>query len=135
MVWSLQQLLINNLFAVSHKCGDVSFGVTRRRYAFSHHIADGHFIVNIEVFRDNVSTVELVANDSRTDGVAVETDEQVEKCRAVSNLDIAWTIEIDGGERLFGEVERVEVALFVSQVRVWLQVLQCDFFFSRKWVA
>ena len=118
MVWSLQQLLINNLFAVSHKCGDVSFGVARRRYAFSHHVADGHFVVNIEVPRDNVSTVELVASDSRANGVAIQADEQVEKCRTISNLDIAWAIEVDGGQGFFGEVERIEIALFVGQVRI-----------------
>ena len=88
--------------------------------------------MNVEMPCDNVSTVELVANDARTDGVAVETDEQVEKCSAVANLDIARTIEIDGGERLFGEVEGVEIALFVGQVRVRFQVLQRDFLFLCK---
>lgn len=82
---------------MSQECGDVSFGVARRRYAFSHHVADGHFVVNIEVSRDNVSTVELVADDARANGVAIQTDEQVEKRRAVANLDIAWTVEINGG--------------------------------------
>ena len=66
----LWQLLINNLFAVSQECRDVGFGIARWRYAFSHHIADGHFIVNIEVSRDNVSTVELVANDAGANCVA-----------------------------------------------------------------
>ena len=49
---------------MSQECRDVGFGIARWRYAFSHHVADGHFIVNIEVPRDNVSTVELVANDA-----------------------------------------------------------------------
>ena len=114
MVSSLRQLLINNLFAVSQECGDVCFGVARWRYAFSHYVADGHLVANVKVPRDNVPAVELVANDSRTDGVTVEADEQVEKCGSVAYLDVARTVEIDGRKWFFGEVERVEVALFVG---------------------
>lgn len=117
---------------MSQKCGNVGFGVARRRYAFSHHVTDGHFVANVEVPRDNVSTVELVADDAGANGVAIQTDEQVEKRRAVANLDIARAIEIDGGQGFFGKVEGVEVALFVGQVRIWFQVFQRDFFFFRK---
>ena len=90
---------------MSQECGNVGFGVARRRYAFSHHVTDGHFVVNVEVPRDNVPAVELVANDARADGVTVETDEQVEKCGTVAHLDVARTVEIDGGQGFFGEVE------------------------------
>lgn len=105
---------------MSQECGNVGFGVARRRYAFSHHVTDGHFVANVEVPRDNVSTVELVADNARANSVAVKTDKQVEKRRAVANLDIAWTIEVNGSERLFGKVERIEIALFVGQVRIRL---------------
>ena len=99
---------------MSQECRDVGFGIARWRYAFSHHVTDGHFVANVEVPRDNVSTVELVADDAGANGVAIQTDEQVEKRRAVANLDIARTVEIDGRKWFFGEVERVEVALFVG---------------------
>ena len=84
------------------------------------------------MLRDDVPAVELVADDARTDGVAVQTNEQVEKRGAVTDLDVARAVEIDGGQGLFGKVERVEIALFVGQVRVRFQVFQRDFFFSSK---
>lgn len=105
---------------MSQECGDVSFGVARWRYAFSHHVTDGHFVVNIELSCDNVAAVELVADDARANGVTVKTDKQVEKGGAVANLDIARTIEINSGQGFFGKVERVEIALFVGQVRIRL---------------
>ena len=71
-----------------------------------------------------------MADDARADGVAVEADEQVEKRSAVADLDVARTVEVDGGERFLGEVERVEVALFVSQIRVWFQVGEGNPFFG-----
>ena len=111
------ELLFKKLFKNFLQCGNVCFGVARRRYAFSHHVADGHFVVNIEALRDNVLAVELVANDAGANGVAVKADEQVEKCSAVADFDVSRAVEIDGGERFFGKVERVEIALFVGQVR------------------
>ena len=96
-VWSPRRLLTSDLFAVSQECGNVGFGVARRRYAFSHHVTDGHFVMNVEMPCDDVPAVELVADDARANGVAIQTYEQVEKRRAVANLDIAWTVEINGG--------------------------------------
>ena len=86
----------------------------------------------IKLFCNNVPAVEFVADNAGANGVAVQADKQVEKCGAVTNLDIARAVEIDGGEGFFGKVERVEIALFVGQVRVRFQVFQRDFFFLRK---
>ena len=105
---------------MSQECGNVGFGVARRRYAFSHHVTDGHFVMNVEMPCDDVPAVEFVANDAGADGVTVQADEQVEKRGAVADLDVARAIEIDGGQGFFGKVEGVEVALFVGQVRIRL---------------
>lgn len=90
--------------------------------------------MNIEAFCDDVLAVEFVADDAGANGVAVKADEQVEKCGAVADFDVSRAIEIDGGERFFGKVERVVIALFVGQVREWLEVGERDFFFFREWV-
>ena len=58
-----------------------------------------------------------MADDAGADGVAVEANQQVEKCGAVTDFYISRAVEVDGGERFFGEVERIEVTLFVCQVR------------------
>ena len=57
-----------------HQGGDICFGVARWRYAFSHYVADGHLVVDVEVLRDDVAAVELVANHAGTNGIAVKTD-------------------------------------------------------------
>lgn len=85
--------------------------------------------MDIETLRDDVLAVEFVANDAGANGVAVKADEQVEKCGAVADFDVSRAVEIDGGERFFGKVEGVEIALFVSQIRERLEIGQCDFFF------
>ena len=90
--------------------------------------------MDIEAFRDDVLAVEFVANNAGANGVAVKADKQVEKCGAVANLDVSRAIKIDGSERFFGKVEGVEIALFVGQVREWLEVGERDFFFFREWV-
>ena len=96
---------------------NVRFCITRFRDTFTHNVADSHFVVDIETFRDDVLAVELVANDAGANRVAVKADEQVEKRSAVADLDVSRTIEVDSGEGFFGEVERIEIALFVCQVR------------------
>ena len=58
-----------------------------------------------------------MADDAGADGIAVEANQQVEKRGAVADLDVSRTVEVNGGERFFGEVERIEVTLFVCQVR------------------
>ena len=112
--------------------GDISIGVTRFGDAFAHYVTDGHLVVNVEAFCDDVLAVELMADDAGANGVAVKTDKQVKKCRAVADFDVSQAIEIDGGEGFFGKVERVEIALFVSQVREWLEIGESDFFFFGK---
>ena len=88
--------------------------------------------MDIEAFCDDVLAVEFVADDAGANGVAVKADEQVEKCGAVADFDVSRTVEIDGGERFFGKVERIKIALFVGQVREWLKVGERDRFFFRK---
>lgn len=117
------------------ECRNVRFCIPRFRDAFAHNVTDGHFIVDIEALCDDVLAVEFVADDARANGVAIQTDKQVEKCSAVADFDVSRAVEIDGCEWFFGKVERVEIALFVSQVREWLEVCQRDFFFFRKWIA
>ena len=50
--------------------GNVRLCITGKGNAFSRYVADSHFVVNIEVPRDNVPAVELVANDAGANGVA-----------------------------------------------------------------
>ena len=88
--------------------------------------------MDIEAFRDDVLAVEFVANNAGANGVAVKADKQVEKCGAVTDFDVSRAIKIDGSERLFGKVEGVEIALFVSQVREWFEIGESDFFFFCK---
>ena len=90
--------------------------------------------MDIEALRDDVLAIEFVADDAGANGVAVEADKQVEKRGSVANLDIARAVEIDGGEGFFGKVERVEIALFVSEVREGFKVFEGDFFFFGKWI-
>ena len=78
--------------------------------------------MDIEALCDDVLAVEFVANDAGTNRVTVKANEQVEKCSAVTDFDVSRAVEIDGSERFFGKVERVEIALFVSQVREWFKV-------------
>ena len=88
--------------------------------------------MDIEALCNDVLAVEFVANDTRANRVAVKANEQVEKCSAVTDFDVSRTVEIDGSERFFGKVERVEIALFVSQIREWLEIRKRDFFFFRE---
>ena len=88
--------------------------------------------MNIKALCNDVLAVEFVADDAGANGVAVKADEQVEKCSAIADFDVSRAVKINGGERFFGKVERVEIALFVSQVRKRFEIGQCDFFFFRK---
>lgn len=120
---------------MSFKRCDVSIGITRLRDAFAHHVTDRHLVVNIKALRDDVLAVKFVADDARANGVAVKTDEQVEKRGAVADFDVSRAIEIDSGKRFFGKVKRVEIALFISQVRKRLEICERDFFLFRKRIA
>lgn len=84
---------------------DISIGITRLRNTFSHNVTDRHFIVDIEALGNDVLAIELMANDTGANGVAIKADEQVEKCSAVTDFDISRTIEIDSGKRFFGKVK------------------------------
>lgn len=84
---------------------DISIGITRLGDAFAHNVTDRHFIVNVEALGNDVLAIELMANDTGANGVAIKTDEQVEKCSAVTDFDISRTIEIDSGKRFFGKVK------------------------------
>ena len=81
---------------------------------------------------DDVLAVEFVADDAGADGVSVQADEQVKECGAVADFDVSRAIEVDGGEGFFGKVERVEIALFVSEIREGFKVFEGDFFFFGK---
>ena len=102
--------------------GNIRFCISRFRDTFAHNVADGHFVVDIEALRDNVLAVEFVADNAGADGVSVQTDEQVKECGAIAHFDVSRAVEIDSGERFFGKVEGVEIALFVSQVRERFEV-------------
>ncbi len=112
----------------------ISIGITRLRNTFSHNVTDRHFIVDIEALGNDVLAVELMANDAGANGVAVEADKQIEKRGAVADLDVSRAVKIDSGEGFFGKVERVEIALFVSEVREGFKVFEGDFFFFGKWI-
>ena len=111
---------------------DVCFGVAREVHAFAGDVADGHFVVNGELLGDDVFAVEFVANNAGADSVSVQADEQVKECGAVADFDVSRAIEVDGGERFLGKVERVKVTLFVSEVRIGLKVFEGDFVFFRE---
>ena len=70
-----------------------------------------------------------MADDTGTNRVSVQADEQIKECSAVADFDVSRAIEIDGGEGFFGKVERVKVTLFVSQIRIGLKVIEDDFVF------
>ena len=114
---------------------NVGLAVSRKRNAFAGDDADGHFVGDGEGAGDNVAAVEAVADNARTNCVAVETDNQVEERGAVADFYVARTVEINGGERFFGKVERVEVALLVSQVGIGFQVVEGDLLVGGKRVA
>ena len=88
--------------------------------------------MNGKLLGDDVLAVEFVANDAGTDGVSVQSDEQVKECSAVADFDVSRAIEVDGGEGFFGKVERVEIALFVSEVREGFEVIEGDSVFFRE---
>ena len=88
--------------------------------------------MNGKLLGDDVLAVEFVADDAGADGVSVQADEQVKECGAVADFDVSRAIEVDGGEGFFGKVERVEIALFVSEVREGFKVFEGDFFFFGK---
>ena len=114
------------------QCINIRFGVAREVNAFAGNVANGHFVVNIELLGDDILAVEFVADDAGADGVSVQADEQVKECGAVADFDVSRAIEVDGGEGFFGKVERVKVTLFVSEVRIGLKVFEGDFVFFRK---
>ena len=116
------------------ECRDIRLCITRLRDAFAHHVTDRHFVVDIETLRDDVLAIKFVADDAGANGVAVEADKQIEKRGAVADLDVSRAVKIDSGERFFGKVERVEIALFVSEVREGFKVFEGDFFFFGKWI-
>ena len=122
------------LLTMPFQCVNIRFCISRFRDTFAHHVTDGHLVVDIEALCNDVLAVEFVANDTGANGVAVKADEQVEKRGAVADFDVSRAVEIDGSEWLFGKVEGVEIALFVGQVREWLEVGEHDFFFFREWV-
>ena len=64
--------------AVPLERGDVFPCVSRLRNSLASDYPDGHLVEYGEGLCDDVSAVELVADDARTDGVSVEADEQVE---------------------------------------------------------
>ena len=111
---------------------NVRFGVAREVNAFAGDVADGHFIVNIELFGDDVLAVEFMADNAGANRVSVQADEQVKECGAVADFDVSRAIEVDGSEGFFGKVERVEITLFVSEVREGFEVFESDFVFFRE---
>ena len=88
--------------------------------------------MDIKALCNDVLAVEFVADDAGANGVAVKADEQVKECGAVADFDVSRAIEVDGGEWFFCKVERVEVTLFVSEVRIGLKVFEGDFAFFRE---
>ena len=73
--------------------------------------------MNGELFGDDVLAVEFMADDAGADSITVKTDKQIKERGAVADFDVSRAIEIDGGKGFFGKVERVKVALFVSEIR------------------
>ena len=88
--------------------------------------------MNGKLLGDDVLAVEFVADDAGADGVSVQADEQVKEGSAVADFDVSRAIEVDGGEGFFGKVERVEIALFVSEVREGFEVIEGDSVFFRE---
>ncbi len=84
---------------------DISIGITRLRNTFPHNVTDRHLVVNVEALGNDVLAIELMANDTGANGVAIKADEQVEKCSTVTDFDVSRAIEIDGGKGFFGKVK------------------------------
>lgn len=56
---------------------DVRLCVARLGDAFAHYVTDGHLVVNVEAFCDDVLAVELMADDAGANGVAVKAEEEI----------------------------------------------------------
>ena len=56
---------------------NIGLRIAGQWHAFSIHKANGHLVNYRERLCDNVSTIELVANHARADGVTVQADKQV----------------------------------------------------------
>lgn len=73
--------------------------------------AHGDVIINVQWNRNDFIVVKLAADDAGADGVAVQSDHQVENRRTVADFDAFFVAQ--GAENFFGEVKRVDLALFV----------------------
>ena len=85
-------------------------------------IADLYVIVHQQRDGHDVLSVQFLADDATADGVAVQSDQQVEQRRPVPDNNVLFAVPRT--EDLLSEVKGIVLSLFIGQPRVGRQVLQ-----------
>lgn len=112
-----------NCLAAALKCVDVKLTKGREALLVVCNVANFHVVINSQRNCNNVWAVEFLVNKTGADGIAVQTNNQVEDGGAVSDHDVL--IAIKRCQKFLGEIERVVLTLLVRKARVGGKIVEC----------
>ena len=115
---------------VTPQCLDIRLAIARELRVLARDNTYLHVLVHIEQHGDNTLAVQLGRDNARANGIAIQTDYQVEQRGAVAHANVLGAVQ--GGENLLGEVKRIEVPLLVGEIGVVLQVVEGDAVATRQ---